>query len=61
LKSERSYQNPNAINSVEEEETEDARPRRKAAIAADRFRAELYISFIDDQPRECCEQRNLYV
>ena len=30
------------VTSVEEEETEDARPRRKAAIAADRFRAELY-------------------
>ncbi|CAB4042099.1 Hypothetical predicted protein [Paramuricea clavata] len=30
------------VNSVEEEETEGARPRRKAAIAADRFRAELY-------------------
>ncbi|CAB4020492.1 Hypothetical predicted protein [Paramuricea clavata] len=30
------------VNSVEEEETEGARPRRKAVIAADRFRAELY-------------------
>jgi hypothetical protein len=30
------------VNSVEEEETEGARPRRKASIAADRFRAELY-------------------